>query len=69
MCKKIGAVDEVNDGDLKIQCLDCLSDLECAEAVAQHFAAISNEYEPVNLAALPAFLPSLPPVQVEEYEV
>ena len=69
MCKKIGAVDDISDGALKIQCLDGLSDRESAEAVAQHFAAISNEYEPVDLTVLPAFLPALPPVQFEEYEV
>ena len=61
MCKKIGAVDELNDGALKIKCLDGLNDGECAEAVARHFAAISNEYEPVDLTVLPAFLPALPP--------
>ena len=59
----------MNDCALKIKCLDGLTDGACAEAVAQHFATISNEYEPVNLAALPAFLPSLPPFQVEEYKV
>ena len=69
MCKKIGAVDDINDGALKIQCLDGLSDRESAEAVAQHFAAISNEYKPVDLTVLPAFLPALPPMQFEEYEV
>ena len=69
MCKKIGAVDEVNAGALKIKSLEGLNDKECAEAVAQHFAAISNEYEPVDLTALPAYLPALPPPQVEEFEV
>ena len=69
MCKKIGAVDEVNAGALKIKSLEGLNDKQCAEAVAQHFAAISNEYEPVDLTALPAYLPALPPPQYEEYEV
>ena len=69
MCKKIGAVYKVNAGALKIKSLEGLNDKECTEAVAQHFAAISNEYEPVNLTALSAYLPALPPPQVEEFEV
>ena len=69
MCKKIGAVDDMNAGTLKIKSLEGLSDKECAEAVAQHFAAISNEYKPVDLCALPAYLPALPAPQVQEFEV
>ena len=69
MCRKIGAISSQSDGELKIKCLEGLSDKECAEAVASHFAAVSNEYEPVDLAALPAFLPALPLPQVEEYMV
>ena len=69
MCKKIGAVEDMNSGSLKIKCLERLSDKECAEEVARHFASISNEYEPVDLSALPAYLPALPPHQVQEHEV
>ena len=69
MCKKIGAVSDQNQGDLKIKTLEGLSDKECANAVAQHFASVSNLYEPVNLEKLPAFLPSLPSPQVDEYDV
>ena len=69
MCKKIGAVDELNDGDLRIRSLEGLSDQECAEAVSQHFASVSNEYQPINLEELPSYLPAQFPPQVEEYEV
>ena len=69
LCKKIGAVDQMNDGDLKIKSLQGLSDQQCAEKVGQHFASISNEYEPVNLEELPSYLPAQPPPQVEEHEV
>ena len=69
MCKKIGAVSDQNQGDLKIKALEGLSDKECANAIAQHFASVSNLYEPVNLEKLPAFLPSLPSPQVDEYDV
>ena len=61
MCKKVGAADDMNSGSLKIKCLEGLSDKECAEEVVGHFASISNEYKPVNLCALPAYLPTLPP--------
>ena len=37
--------------------------------IGQIYPAVSNEYEPVDLSALPAFLPALPPPQVEEYMV
>ena len=60
MCKKVGAVDELNSGSLGIKSLTGLCDKQCAEEVAKHFAAVSNEYEPVNLSKLPAYLPSLP---------
>ena len=69
MCKKIGAISDQNQGDLKIKALEGLSDKECANAIAEHFAAVSNLYEPVNLERLPAFLPSLPSPQVDEYNV
>ena len=69
MCKKIGLGDQMNSGDLKVECLKGLSDLESAEAVALGFAAVSNQYEPLDRSKLPAYLPSLPPPQVEEYQV
>ena len=69
MCKKIGADDNVNDVDLKIKSFEGLNDLQCAEGVAEYIASISNEYDPVNLADLPAYLPAGPPHRVEEHEV
>ena len=69
MCKKIGAVDDLNQGDLKIKSLEGLTDQQCADAIAQHFASVSNQYDPVDFEKLPAFLPSLPAPQVEEHEV
>ena len=69
MCKKIGLGDQMNSGDIKVECLKGLSDQECADTVAQGFAAVSNQYEPLDSNKLPAYLPSLPPPQVEEYQV
>ena len=65
----MGAVDELNSGSLGIKSLTGLSDKQWAEEVAKHFAAVSNEYEPVDLSKLPAYLPSLPPLQVEQFQV
>ena len=59
----------MNQGELKIRTLEGRSDEECANAVAQHFASVSNLYEPIYLKKLPAFLPSLPSPQVEEHKV
>ena len=69
MCKRVGAVDQMNAGELFVKCLAGLSDKESAEAVGQHFAAISAEHSPVDPDQLPAFLPALPPPQVTEWEV
>ena len=65
LCKRIGAVDELNHGQLKVKCLDGLSDKESAEAVGQYMSSVSNEYEPVNHEELPAFLPALPPLSMK----
>ena len=59
----------MNNGKLSIQCLEGLSDRECAQAVAQSFAAVSQQYQPVDRTRLPAFLPSEEPIQVDILEV
>ena len=72
ICKKIGTGDQMNDKELDIECLSGLSDQECAEAVGQGFASVSCQFEPLDRAKLPAYLPSLPPrgpPQVEEHQV
>ena len=69
MCKKIGAIDDLKNGELKIKSLDGLNDQQCADAIAQHFASVSNQYEPVDFKQLPAFLPALPAPQMEEHEI
>ena len=69
MCKKIGLGDQMNSGEIQVECLKGFSDQECADTVARGFAAVSNQYEPLDINKLPAYLPSLPPPQVEEYQV
>ena len=46
-----------------------LSEQASVERIAEHFAAVSGSYEPVQLAALPAYLPAPPPPQVTEMQV
>ena len=69
MAKRIGALDVMNDGEVKVEILDGLSNQDGAEMIAQHFASIANEYSPLDTSQLPAYLPSLPPPQVTEYSV
>jgi hypothetical protein len=69
MAKKIGAVNNSNDNELKVESLAGLGDDECAERIAQHFASVSQEYLPIDISALPAFLPAPKPPQVDELEV
>jgi hypothetical protein len=69
MAKRIGAVNQMNDGQVNVESLSHLSNSEAAQKIAEHFAAISNEYSPVDNSQLPCFLPSLPPPKVDEYDV
>ena len=69
MAKKIGALDKMGRGDIQVESLQSFDNKQCAEKIAQHFSAISNEYTPVDLSQLPSYLPALPVPQVEEYDV
>ena len=68
MAKKIGAVDQMTGGEIKVESLAGLNNLESAQMIADHFAAISNQYDPVDYTQLPCYLPAPPPPQVTEYE-
>ena len=69
MAKKIGAIDQMSNGEIKVECLSNYNNKQCAEKIAKHFASISNEYDPVALTELPSYLPAPPPPQVEEHDV
>ena len=69
MAKQIGAVDKMSGGDITVESLDNLDNAQCSQKIAEHFAAISNEYSPVDTQQLPCYLPALPPPQVDEFEV
>ena len=69
MAKKIGAVSNCDGGDVKVESLSNLSNKESANKIAEHFAAISNQYLPIDNAQLPCYLPAPQPPQVEEMDV
>ena len=67
--RKFGGIDQMTKQKLSIKSLEGLSDRECAEAVAQSFAAVSQEYSPLDRTKLPAFLPAGRPMQVNIFQV
>ena len=69
MAKKIGALDQMNEGYIKVESLEGFTNKQSAQKIAEHFASISNEYSPVDNTQLPCYLPALPPPQVSEVEV
>ena len=69
MAKKIGSFDQMNQGEVKVESLLNFNNIQCAQKIASHFAAISNEYSPIDTNQLPSYLPALPPPQVEEHQV
>ena len=69
MAKRIGAVDQMSNGDISVECLSELNNLQAAQKIAEHFSSISNEYSPIDLTQLPCYLSSLPPPVAEEYDV
>ena len=54
---------------LIIQELEGLTDQECAETVAQSFAAVSQEYDSLDRAKLPSFLPAGRAEEVNVFQV
>ena len=69
MAKKIGAVKESNNGDIIVESLSNLTNKESADKIAQHFAKVSNEYQPIDFTQFPSYLPATPPPKVEEHDV
>ena len=69
MAKRLGAEQNSKTGELSVECLKGLSNQQAAEQVAEHFSKISQEYSPLDLEQLPAYLPAPEILQVEETEV
>ena len=69
MAKEIGASNQTNNGDIKIECLENLSAQDQVQAVAESMAEISNQYSQIDLCQLPAYLPAQEAPQIELYKV
>ena len=69
MVKRLGGLDQMSRGRLEIESLEGLTDQECAEAIAQSFASVSQEYSPLDRSQLPTFLPAGQPEQVTVFQV
>ena len=59
----------MNSNEVSVEQLEGLTNQESAEVIAEHFAAVSNEYLPLNRNDLPCYLPSEKPPQVDEVSV
>ena len=66
--KKVGGLKQKTT-TLNIASLEGKSEKEVAQAIGESYSAISQAYSPVDLAALPAYLPAQFPPQVEELQV
>ena len=69
MAKKIGAIDQMNNEQIKVEELEGLDNKTCSEMIAQSFATVSQQYLPIDVSALPCYRPSQKPPDVEEFSV
>ena len=69
MAKRIGAIDQMNTNELKVEELEGLDNKSCAEIIAQSFASVSQQYLPIDLTALPCYRPVQKPPDVDEFSV
>ena len=67
--KKLGGIADKDQGNLVIECLEQYTPSEQVAKVAESFAAVSQQYEPIDLSRLPAYLPSEQPPQLDVYKV
>ena len=58
-----------SQGEIQVESLSDLNNVESAQKIAEHFSSISNEYLPINKEQLPSYLPVLAPPQVTEFDV
>ena len=67
--KRLGGLDQISRGRISIKSLEGLTDAECAEAIGQSFASVSQEYSALDRSQLPAFLPAGRPEEVNVFQV
>ena len=69
MAKQLGVLEQRTHNQLVIECIQDATPEEQVEKVAESFAKVSNEYEPVDISQLPAYLPADQPPQLHVYKV
>ena len=69
MAKWLGAEQTKHDGDLTVECLKGLDNTQSVEKVAEFFSHISQEYSPLDMNELPAYLPAPELLKVQESDV
>ena len=69
MARKLGTGNLTKDGEVMVESLTGLNNLEAAQKIGEHFSKISNEYQPIDNTDLPCYLPAPMPPQLEEYDV
>ena len=69
MAKKIGAIEPHAHKDIIIECIENMSPQDQVQTVANSMAKVSNEYCPIDLSKLPAYLPAQESPKVELYKV
>ena len=67
--KQIAGFDQKHQDKLVIECLQDLQPQEQVQKVAESFAKVSQEYCPIDLTKLPAYLPAEQPPQLHVYDV
>ena len=48
MAKKIGVNNQADDGDIMVESLSGLNNLQAAQKIGEHFSNISNEYNHID---------------------
>ena len=69
MAQRLGAEKSHGDQELNVECLAGMDNQQAAEEVAQFFSKVSQEYSPLDLTQLPAYLPSNKPLHMSETDV
>ena len=59
----------MNSQNIIVEELEGLSNQQSSNVIAQHFAEVSNEYQPLNVNDLPCYLPAEKPPQMNDFEV
>ena len=69
MAKRIGACNQMKSQNTNVECLEGVTNKEGAQLIANHFAAVSNQYSPLDNKQLPSYLPAEAPQQLSEYDI